>query len=173
MTLEGGRPRSMNISRAEQINGWMHHKELTWLAEIAQKCRIIIEIGCYRGRSTRALADNSEAVIFAIDPWDGPVFKENGDLAFSVDEDIFREFKANLAGTNVIPIRQEFDEHIKLPKADFIFIDGDHRYFNVKRDIKAALKLLKPDGIIAGHDYGYDEWPGVKLAVDEFFPSVN
>ena len=37
-------------------------------------------------------------------------------------------------------------------KYDFIFIDGDHRYLSTFQDIKSTLPLLKPGGILAGHD---------------------
>jgi hypothetical protein len=36
---------------------------------------------------------------------------------------------------------------------DFIFIDGDHGYEGVAHDVKQALRLLKPGGAIALHDY--------------------
>lgn len=52
---------------------------------------------------------------------------------------------------------------------DLVYIDADHRYEEVLKDIKAWLPLVKKGGIIAGHDYGSDRHTGVKKAVDEFF----
>jgi len=58
---------------------------------------------------------------------------------------------------------------------DVIYIDGDHSYQGVKRDLQLALKKVRPGGFICGHDYEmnmvrakscYDF--GVKRAVDEF-----
>ena len=51
---------------------------------------------------------------------------------------------------------------------DFIFLDGDHNYPGVRPDIDAARKIIKPGGIIAGHDYAGDN--GVCQAVREPFP---
>jgi len=59
------------------------------------------------------------------------------------------------------------------PVADLIFIDGDHRYCGVTADIPAALLLLKPGGVLCGHDYTNAEWPGVKRAVDEAFGGAH
>lgn len=52
---------------------------------------------------------------------------------------------------------------------DFVFIDADHRYEAVVRDIAVWLPKVRPGGWIGGHDYatpGFDD--GVVRAVDEF-----
>ena len=38
---------------------------------------------------------------------------------------------------------------------DFVFIDGDHRYESVRRDIQAWLPKVRPGGIMGGHDCEY------------------
>lgn len=51
---------------------------------------------------------------------------------------------------------------------DFIFIDGDHSYNGVKKDFENALKVIKPDGIIAFHDSNvHEEGMGVWQLMDE------
>jgi len=50
---------------------------------------------------------------------------------------------------------------------DFVFIDGDHAYEGVKRDIAAWLPKVKPGGWLTGHDYGNKPDGGVRRAVDE------
>jgi Methyltransferase domain len=52
---------------------------------------------------------------------------------------------------------------------DFVFIDGDHRYEGVKKDIDAWYPIVRSGGVIAGHDYTH-EFPGVLQAVKECFP---
>jgi len=56
---------------------------------------------------------------------------------------------------------------------DFVFIDADHFYENVKADVEAWWPKVREGGVMAGHDYdGMGDrrkgW-GVKRAVDEFF----
>jgi len=54
---------------------------------------------------------------------------------------------------------------------DFVFIDADHTYESVKKDILAWYPKVKKGGIIAGHNYfvegkGYE---GLRKAVIEIF----
>lgn len=56
---------------------------------------------------------------------------------------------------------------------DFVYIDADHTYEMVKRDINLWYPLVKSGGIIGGHDYGFPDevvrYGGVQKAVDEIF----
>jgi cephalosporin hydroxylase len=52
---------------------------------------------------------------------------------------------------------------------DFVFIDASHDYQSVKQDIEAWLPKVRSGGIIAGHDYEPNEFPGVVQAVNEAF----
>ena len=57
-----------------------------------------------------------------------------------------------------IKINQVLSNHYfllrdKISKFDFIFIDGDHRYSQVVKDVRNSYNVLKPGGILAGHDF--------------------
>lgn len=156
----------------------MHHEELTWLAERAQEAQTIVEVGCWRGRSTRALADHCRGTVYAVDPWRGPYFHEDG-RTHKINTDVYDEFRINLAdhieSGRVVPIqRTSFEAWTLLVDRfggafDFVFLDGDHRYDTVVAEIEQYRLLLKDGGILAGHDYSHGDWPGVKRAVDEQF----
>lgn len=174
---------SVTLDRALSIQGWMSDLELHFLAETAQKSKDILEIGSYKGRSTRALADNTDGIIHCIDPWDGKYqvygSKTYPDLAFQSfihqngDDTIFGLFECNLAdhlkSGKVVVHRCNFDQFQIKKKFDFIFIDAIHEYQAVKNDIQHALTMMK-SGILAGHDY-CNSWPGVVKAIDEIFPN--
>jgi hypothetical protein len=53
---------------------------------------------------------------------------------------------------------------------DYVYIDGDHSYEGVKRDIEAWYPKVKKNGILAGHDY-INFKIGLRKAVDEFVKS--
>lgn len=42
-------------------------------------------------------------------------------------------------------------------KYDYIYIDADHRYEQVFKDLRNAVKLISDDGIIGFNDYIYDD----------------
>jgi hypothetical protein len=50
---------------------------------------------------------------------------------------------------------------------DLIYIDGDHSYEGVKKDLEISHSKIKPNGYILGHDYT-PQFQGVMDAVNEF-----
>lgn len=56
---------------------------------------------------------------------------------------------------------------------DLVYIDADHRFEEVLKDITAWRPLVKEGGFIAGHDYGSARHTGVKQAVDSIFSEVS
>lgn len=163
----------LSLDKALKIEGWMSIGELSFLAETASKCKSIIEIGSYRGRSARAMADNSpdECKITCIDPWNYHIYWSNGVIQ-TVDLTDFGAFYCNL-GDHIKKGKVKFHigewlDYIHEGRVDFIFIDGDHTSESVRNDINKALWLLKPGGIIAGHDYN---WKSVSDVVDKIFPN--
>lgn len=171
----------IDITRARAITGWMDGKELRWLARTARSCQIIVEVGSYQGRSTRALADHCAGVVYAVDPWDGGYVNDDGTQAKWIDtQGAAARFRANLADHlatgRVVAIPGTLEQAMSrlealgvAGRADLVFIDADHRYEPVMADIVLADRLVRPGGIVAGHDFGHPTWPGVKRAVDECF----
>jgi hypothetical protein len=56
---------------------------------------------------------------------------------------------------------------------DYVYIDADHYYEAVCRDIDAWIPKVKPGGIIAGHDFCEYPGYGVMRAVTERFSRVD
>jgi len=60
---------------------------------------------------------------------------------------------------------QEIDQPL-----DFIYIDGNHAYEFVKKDIELSVRLVKKGGVIGGHDAGA---PSVDKAYREYCEKEN
>lgn len=136
---------------------------------------IMVEIGVYTGESTEVFQQSGMfKTIHAVDPWlDG--YDYNEDIADSCNMDIVEELfdkrvkdykEINKIKSNSMDAVSLFEDN----SLDFIYIDGDHSYEAVKKDILSWRPKVKTGGIIAGHDYElYEE---VKKAVDEIFGTV-
>jgi hypothetical protein len=182
----------MDLTRALNTPGYMPKHELKWLAEHASRAQRIVEIGSWKGRSTRALADHvyqPGGVVYAIDHWSGqlrdPAAAPERELMTRGGGDraagkaiIQAEFNANLAdhiaaGT-VVPVdwnsQLGLPTHVQLPKVDLLFIDGDHSLVGCQSDIDNFAPLVRKGGILAGHDYNNQpRHRGVREIVDQYF----
>jgi predicted O-methyltransferase YrrM len=63
-------------------------------------------------------------------------------------------------------------KHFAPETLDFVYIDANHDYSHVLEDIEAWAKIVKPGGIVSGHDYGhYKYWfmtLGSRRAIDTY-----
>jgi predicted O-methyltransferase YrrM len=70
--------------------------------------------------------------------------------------------------TELRGISWEMADKVEDGSLDFVFIDADHEYESVIRDIKAWAPKVKPGGLVSGHD---THFPGVLKAINELIPN--
>lgn len=115
------------------------------LAKIAMslKPQRVLEVGSYRGYTTRLLAEHTPAsariVAFDRDPRHGEAYRGT-ELEAKIERRI---------GT----VNPEAFAQDKPGTYDLIFLDADHTYEAVKYDSSVLLPLLAPTGIFVWHDY--------------------
>ena len=173
----------LNLQRALAIKGFMNTDELSWLADAASRHHRICEVGCWTGRSTRALVDNTPGLVWAVDHFAGGA---DGDLQDILAERgrwwALDEFNHNLRdafayrGGNLRLCCEESTKAAEqlrsVPRFDMIFLDGCHAYESVKADILAWTPRLVPGGLLCGHDFK-PEKSGVVRAVTELIPGYR
>lgn len=134
-----------------------------------------VEIGVDSGENAyRILTNLSIRKLYLIDPWFGYSGLDGhgviGDLDIALK--CFEHTQMIMApfGDKVKIIRKKSEDAIgDIPNdVDFIYIDGNHRYEWVAKDIKNYYSKVKVGGQFAGHDMKSSE-PGVKKAVEEYF----
>jgi predicted O-methyltransferase YrrM len=168
---------AIDIERALKTEGWMTELELTYLAETASKSHAIAEIGSWMGRSTCALAANTNGWVVAVDTWKGS--EEHVPMLADKPEGwLYRQFCANIDGLPVLPAMESSmaaARHYQSMNSrfDMIFIDANHSYESVKADILAWTPLLADGGILCGHDFDRVYWPGIVKAVEELVPNFR
>jgi predicted O-methyltransferase YrrM len=151
----------------EFIPGWFDFENLYHdMIEKFPSGSNFLEIGCWKGKSTAFMAvdiinSNKMIHLTCVDSWLG-----DNDCG---QENLFNEFLSNMAPvSHKINVLRNFSVQAarNFPDNffDFIFIDAAHDYMSVKQDIITWLPKLKPEGIIAGHDYFVES---VRHAVNE------
>jgi predicted O-methyltransferase YrrM len=164
----------MNIERALAVDGWLTELEAAYLAQLASESLVAIEVGSWLGRSTCAIAANIQGYVWAVDTWKGSA-EHVPMLADKPSDWLYERFLANTQGLPVFPLMLSSVDAAVLfrrtgTRADMIFIDANHTYESVKADILAWRPLLRPGGVICGHDFDPPNWMGIKQAVDELIP---
>lgn len=170
-------PISQLYQFVDSVSGWLSSAEQTALlhlpALVDHLDGEIVEIGSFKGKSTVALGLGSKWIsekkrtIFAIDP-----FITNGYY-----RDYYKEFESNILiyrlANYVSPIKKFSHEAIEdCPESiAALFVDGDHSYAGVKRDIELYTPRVVPGGFIAFHDYTV--YSDVRRAVDELCESTE
>jgi hypothetical protein len=148
------------------IPGWMTEKEMEFLSSAVANMESVVEIGSWKGRSTKALLEGCKGTVTAVDHWQGSA--EIKEMAKA--QDVFAEFMKNVGhypNLRVIKMPSlEAAASLNGDMFDMVFIDASHDYTNVKADIEAWFPRTKK--LICGHDYSMG-WPGVTRAVDEKF----
>jgi hypothetical protein len=137
------------------IPGWMNRSELEWLGKTARSMDSIVEVGSWKGRSTKVLLENCPGTVYSIDHFRGSK-NATEELAQSYGEDgLYKEFMKNVGHFPNLKVMKmsslEAAEKMNGQKFDLVFIDGDHSFNAVFADIQAWLPKCKK--IIAGHDY--------------------
>lgn len=137
-----------------------------------------VEVGVWKGMSACFMAveiinSNKDIKFDCVDTWEYvPTSKELEEAQF---ENLYDVFLSNIEPVkdkiNIVKgISWEAASKYADNSLDFVFIDAGHDYESVKKDLIAWFPKIKPNGIIAGHDYHFD--CGVYPAVNEFF-NVN
>ncbi len=132
----------------------------------------VIEIGCWEGRSTCALAHAVHPhVVDAVDTWQGSPNEISAELA--AQRDVFGRFVENITDLtqgNVKIHRQGWREYAAdVSPVRFLHIDAEHTYREVFDTIEAYRPLMVPGGIICGDDAAH---PPVIEAVRAQFGQV-
>lgn len=156
-----------------QISTW----DAYWLFYFGKKVPDgghILEIGSGRGGSISCFAagiGKKNIMFTAIDPFCEYDEERGGRIHRGVKEGDIELFCENMKkrGIMVKLIRKFSNEavsEIEDESCDIVFIDGNHSYDYVKRDILNYLPKLKGGGVFLGHDYN-PRFDGVIKAVRE------
>ena len=139
------------------------------------------EVGVYEGENAvNILKYLPVKKLYLIDPYQNyPDYTENEDSSTDqkeLDSAQIRAFQKLSKSKNKIVWINEFSDiaHKKIQEElDFVYLDANHSYGFVKRDMENYYPLLKKRGILAGHDIEPSTHPGVLFAFTDFVKEKN
>lgn len=154
--------------------------ELLYAIAVAQSIEgDIVEIGSWQGKSTsylaRAAMDSKNGHVFAIDHFKGNVGKEK--MYFTDGEnstDLKTQFEKHMHALNIhdyVTLHACHSEEAYQLLANkvirLLFIDGDHTYEGVRKDIELFCPLVRAGGVVIFDDFDNTS-PGVIKAAEEW-----
>jgi hypothetical protein len=149
---------------------------------------IILEIGIFKGDFFDYIYNNcSPEKLIGVDIFEGHCVSGNEDGNNVISTNLSNEYtiltnkyKNNSNVQLIKNFSYKYLSTIPDNTCDIIYIDGDHSYEGVKKDLAISFLKIKNNGYIMGHDYEMNMKKaktyynfGVKQAVDEFCQNNN
>ncbi len=168
------------------LRGWFSDAEGAWYraqasAALARDARCtLVEVGCWRGRSTSFLAPilrGGPRRLLCVDHWAGSSDPwSDAYLAVEAAEgqgSVRAAFERNMALLQVPHRLLELPsvaaaERVADASCGLVFLDASHDGDAVAADLRAWWPKVQPGGVLAGHDYEPAKHAGLVRAVSEF-----
>ena len=138
------------------------HRKL-WLAKLANDNNFTtaVEIGVQEGITFSHLVETCpQLYVIGIDPWGRGTLDDN--YYNNLSKKYGEHPRAQLIRSSSFSAHKFFADETQ----DMIFIDGDHTYNGVSRDIANWTPKVKKGGYVCGHDINQ---PQIRKAVKEYF----
>jgi predicted O-methyltransferase YrrM len=128
---------------------------------------VVVEIGSYRGATTRLLALATKRQVVAVDPFIGYGGSKQ-------DYEIFRQATSSLS--NVIHVHATSGQALQdwaFGPVSLLFIDSVHDWTNTWFDVVGWSRKLTPGGLVALHDTDSKRFAGARKAAFRFASSCE
>jgi glycosyltransferase involved in cell wall biosynthesis len=158
----------------EAEKNWGSSYDVLWPILKKMKLKVGAEIGVAFGGHSERMLSKAKVKLYCVDPYrhiEGYIDDMNMSNAKFDRLYKFTKKRLSVFGDKCIMVRKDSIKAVGTIKEilDFVYIDGDHSKDGVQQDIRAWFPKVRDGGIIAGHDYGHANFPGVKQVVDGYF----
>jgi len=138
---------------------------------------ICAEIGVMKGDYSAQILKRKPKELHLIDPW---VHQDYEKMWYSLPQEemekVYRGVKQRFTNDDRVFIHRKFSTETAFSEKyfDWVYIDGDHTYPAVLKDLEFYYPLIKEGGFLCGDDYGWSNVDcrkgggGPQVAVDEF-----
>ena len=123
----------------------------------------ILEIGCFLGSTTCTLKEAlPNSILHCVDIWQDEkhskylLGKDRHFVNKEITSNKYMWHQNTKHLQNIFTYQTSSLQYQSDIKFDLIFLDGNHQYENVISELVKFKQYLKPNGILAGHDYGFE-----------------
>ena len=178
-------------------------KDIMYLVD---KDTVGAEIGVWKANTSVNFVKRGVKELHLVDAWSVEVYKEGvGETGeWGSYENYLQRYKQVTGGTTEEDFKAYYDqtyndvvkrfkqmEHVHVHRMssndwfaeqkdnyfDWVYLDGDHSYEGVLRDLQSSHRVVKNGGVILGDDYAWPFQkhgkPGVTAAVDQFIKETG
>lgn len=172
----------MAYKKPENVAGLIRNQDGRFLESMVDELEsgdCVIEIGPFTGKSTcfmgRGVRESHKTIhIYSVDPWEllGAPISGTGLTIAQTRKEVHELFRANVKKCGMTDIITEFhgfsedaaDRWNSPSPIGMVYVDGNHKYPMVKKDIELWAPKIKVGGYMVFHDYNS---PQVHRAVNE------
>ncbi len=125
------------------------------------------EIGVLSGSYSAELCkQNPDLKLYCVDTWDLTPSRYEGyrERKYQQAVDTLKPYNCELVKAASLDAVKDFEDQ----SLDFVYIDANHTFDHIMRDLIEWSYKVKKGGIVSGHDYGNSRNCGVKDAVDVY-----
>jgi hypothetical protein len=160
MNSVAGNQLQVTLNQVANTEGWLTLQEAKLLYKVARLIDegCIVEIGCYRGRSTVALGsavlDKPDVSVYALDPHSSFTGECGGEFGPEDRGEFFRTMLNSgcYKTVHLINLSSEVVTPGWTEDVSFLWIDGDHSLEGIKRDVECWMPHLSECAYLAFHD---------------------
>ena len=140
---------------------------------------ICAEVGVWKGNFSSRILERNPKALHLIDPW---VSQDYTGRWYSCPQQkmdkIYQRVVNKFKEDDRVIIHRNFSTEPPFPARffDWVYIDGNHSYPAVLKDLEFYSRHVKRGGFLCGDDYGWTDkscTKGPKVAVDEFTTKYN
>jgi hypothetical protein len=123
-----------------------------------------VEVGSYKGEYAKDILSKWSGTLYLVDVWKQLDIAEYEDLSNQKNsKEIYSDCISNInnESSRCIMIRASSKNAVYLfndESLDFVYIDANHKYDFVKKDIALWYPKVRRGGILSGHDYLKIDW---------------